>query len=109
MVVGPTTPAPDAAAAAVSVSPACPQPGPRSTVGSRCVADAPGAGNQWARILVPSNEVTSQSLATPATLVTTGFTIAAGVHFAGVVGAGLAFVVDDAGGAAALVEEEQAA
>jgi RNA polymerase sigma-70 factor (ECF subfamily) len=50
----------------------------------------------------------SQSLATAATFVTTGFAVAAGTHFAGVVGADL-LVVDDDAGALDFVEDEQAA
>jgi RNA polymerase sigma-70 factor (ECF subfamily) len=80
-------------------------------VGSRWVADVPGAGNQCRRIFVPSNEERSQSLATPAIFVTTGFAIAGGVHFAGVVVVGLLLgaVVDGAPGAPDFAEEEHAA
>ncbi len=56
----------------VSVSPGRPQPGPMSTVGAGAEADAPATGNQWARILVPSNEVTVQSLVLPDTAVAAG-------------------------------------
>jgi hypothetical protein len=62
--------------------------------------------------LVPSNEARSQSLATPATFVTTGFATGAGVHFAGVVVVGpvVGFVIgDDVAGVADFVEEEHAA
>ena len=44
------------AACVTSVSPPWPQPGPISTVGWEL---ADGSGNQWTRILVPSNEVRS--------------------------------------------------
>jgi hypothetical protein len=42
-----------------------------STVGAGCWGVAPATGNQWARILVPSNEVMVQSEATPGTGVAT--------------------------------------
>ncbi len=47
-------------------SPGWPQPGPFNTVGAPFL---PGwaTGNQCARILVPSNDVTSESLVEPAT------------------------------------------
>jgi RNA polymerase sigma factor (sigma-70 family) len=81
-------------------------------VGSRWVADVRGAGNQWRRILVPSNEERSQSLATPATFVTTGFAIAGGVHFGVVVVVDSlpgAVVDEGAPGAPDFAEEEHAA
>ena len=54
----------------VSVSPDRLHPGPMRTVGN--FWDEPGwTGNQWARIVVPSNEVTFQSLGTPGTGVAT--------------------------------------
>ncbi len=61
----------------VSVSPARPHPGPMSTVGCE-PAPAPGTywarGNQWARMIVPSNERTFQSDDEPATgVATTGW------------------------------------
>jgi hypothetical protein len=43
-----------------------------STVGAGAEAEAPATGNQWARILVPSNEVTVQSLVLPDTAVAVG-------------------------------------
>jgi RNA polymerase sigma-70 factor (ECF subfamily) len=58
--------------------------------------------------LVPSNEERSQSLATPATFVTTGFAVAGGAHFAGVVVVGFG-VEDEDPGVADFEEEEQAA
>ena len=57
----------------VSVSPARLQPGPISTVGAAAASAGGGStGNQWTRIVVPSNEVTSQSLGKPATGVEAG-------------------------------------
>ena len=49
------------------MSPESPQPGPISTVGAGWAELAPATGNQWARIFVPSNEVTVQSDGTPVT------------------------------------------
>src|SRR5689334_17299198 len=47
-------------------SPAEPNPGPISTVGA---AASPPAGNQWARMVVPSKEVTSRSVHDSPTIV----------------------------------------
>jgi hypothetical protein len=52
----------------VSVSPDWPHPGPISTVG-RTWPSAEGSGNQWIRIFVPSNDVTSKSDGIPLTVV----------------------------------------
>ena len=56
----------------MSVSPGRLQPGPMSTVGAGVAAEAPATGNQCARILVPSKEVTVQSLVLPDTAVAAG-------------------------------------
>src|ERR1700722_5864471 len=50
----------------VSVSPDEPQPGPMST-GGRVPPSADGSGNQWIRIVVPSNDVRSKSEGMPGT------------------------------------------
>src|SRR4051794_15233289 len=81
--------------ASTLVSPGEPQPGPMRTVGARWSAEASGRGNQWARMAVPSNEVTSTSEATPATAVATtggaaGRVHAGRVHGGGGAGAGAA-------------------
>src|ERR1700676_1267354 len=52
----------------VSVAPDAPHPGPIST-GGRTWPPADGSGNQWTRILVPSNDVTSTSDGDPLTAV----------------------------------------
>src|ERR1700688_28721 len=52
---------------ALFVAPLIPQPGPMRIVGSGCWVVAPDAGNQCARIFVPSKEVMVQSLAMPGT------------------------------------------
>src|SRR5688500_2622139 len=59
--------APKRAAPSEEVSPGSDQPGPISTVGAGSSAPAPSTGNQWARMVVPSNDVTSRSLVDPAT------------------------------------------
>src|SRR6516164_10636221 len=50
----------------VSVSPGEPQPGPMNTVG-RAWPAAEGSGNQWIRMLAPSNDVRSKSDELPGT------------------------------------------
>src|ERR1700719_2627355 len=52
---------------ALFVAPLMPHPGPMRRVGSGCLAVAPEAGNQCARILAPSKDVMVQSLAMPGT------------------------------------------
>ena len=90
------------------VSPASPHPGPMSTVGMRCAAVAPRAGNQWRRIFAPSNDVMVQSPATPATRVaTTGPPFSGGTHFGAIVV--VEGFADDEGDADFDADDEQAA
>ena len=62
----PTLKAPWMAACVEAVSPDWPQPGPISTVGWTWPS-VDESGNQWIRILVPSNDVRSKSDGTPTT------------------------------------------
>src|ERR1700677_1544484 len=77
MGMSPSTPFPS-----VSVSPARLHPGPMRTVGALA---PPGrsTGNQWARIWVPSNDVTFQSVGTPGTGVAFTFILPAGGRHTG--------------------------
>ena len=59
--------APRRPAASTLVSPPEPHPGPIRIVGAGVSAAADGRGNQWARMIVPSNDGMSKSLVTPAT------------------------------------------
>src|SRR5690606_21657340 len=54
-----------------------PHPGPMSTVGASV---APSTGNQWARMVVPSNDVMSRSWVEPVTGAATTSVGRSGVH-----------------------------
>src|SRR3954447_3778845 len=72
------------------VSPGELEPGPSRTVGARSLESTPFPGNQWAAILVPSNEVIVTSLADaagahasiPAMTAATGTTPSTRLHMA---------------------------